>query len=48
MNNDNCLIPKTKLSHKLKMKLKNLVHTFIKYLMIILTVLEKLKNIFDF
>ncbi len=41
-------IPKIKLIDKLHKKLKNWIHTFIKYLMIFLTILEKLKNIFDF
>ncbi len=41
-------IPKIKLTSKFGKKLKNWVHTFIKYLILFLTILEKIKNIFDF
>lgn len=39
---------KIKLIDKLGKKLKNWVHTIIKYLILVLTILEKIKNIFDF
>lgn len=39
---------KIKLIDKLRKKLKNWVHTIIKYLILVLTILEKIKNIFDF
>lgn len=45
---DNYLVPKPKLIYKFGKKLKNLVHTFIKYLILFLTILEKIKNIFGF
>lgn len=45
---DNYPILKIKLISKLRKKLKNWVHTFTKYLILFLTILEKLKNIFDF
>ena len=41
-------IPKIKLTSKFGKKLKNSVHTFIKYLILFLSILEKFKNIFDF
>ncbi len=46
--NDNYFIPKIKPIHKLGKKLKNWIHTFIKFLVLFLTILEKIKNIFDF
>ena len=46
--NDNYLMPKIKLTSKLRKELKNWVHTFIKYLILFLTILEKIKNIFNF
>ena len=43
----NYSIPKTKLIRKLR-RLKNWVHTFLTYLILFLTVIEKFKNIFGF
>ncbi len=46
--NDNHPVLRIKLIDKSIRKLKNFVHAFIKYLILFLTILEKLKSIFDF
>ena len=46
--NSNYPILKIKLTSKLREKLKNWVHTLLKYLILFLSILEKIKNIFDF